>query len=50
MAEEKKVDNPADQSASAKRQRTTPKQRRKQSAMRYITILFAAAFVLMLFT
>ena len=50
MADEKKVDNSADQSASAKRQRTTPKQRRQQSAMRYITILFAAAFVLMLFT
>ena len=50
MADEKQVDNSADQSASAKRQRTTPKQRRQQSAMRYITILFAAAFVLMLFT
>ena len=50
MAEEKKVDAAADQSAPSKRQRTSPKQRRQQSAMRYITILFAAAFVLMLFT
>ena len=50
MAEEKNVDTAADQSASPKRQRTTPKQRRHQSALRYITILFAAAFVLMLFT
>ena len=50
MADENKVDATPEQSASAKRQRTTPKQRRKQSAMRYITILFAAAFVLMLFT
>ena len=50
MAEEKKVDSVSDQSAPTKRQRTTPKQRRQQSAMRYITILFAAAFVLMLFT
>ena len=50
MAEEKKVDAASEQSTPAKRQRTTPKQRRQQSAMRYITILFAAAFVLMLFT
>ena len=50
MAEEKKVDTAADQSAPSKRQRTSPKQRRQQSALRYITILFAAAFVLMLFT
>ena len=50
MSEEKKVELDSDQTASAKRQRTTPKQRRQQSAMRYITILFAAAFVLMLFT
>ena len=50
MAEEKKVDTASEQSAPGKRQRTTPKQRRQQSAMRYITILFAAAFVLMLFT
>ena len=50
MAEEKKVDTASEQSTPAKRQRTTPKQRRQQSAMRYITILFAAAFVLMLFT
>ena len=50
MAEEKKVDAAADQSAPSKRQRTSPKQRRQQSALRYITILFAAAFVLMLFT
>ena len=50
MAEEKKVEAVSDQPAPAKRQRITPKQRRQQSAMRYITILFAAAFVLMLFT
>ena len=50
MAEEKKVDTAADQSAPSKRQRTSPRQRRQQSALRYITILFAAAFVLMLFT
>ena len=50
MAEEKKVDTSSEQSTPAKRQRTSPKQRRQQSAMRYITILFAAAFVLMLFT
>ena len=50
MAEEKKVDTASEQSTPAKRQRTSPKQRRQQSAMRYITILFAAAFVLMLFT
>ena len=50
MAEEKKVDASSEQSTPAKRQRTSPKQRRQQSAMRYITILFAAAFVLMLFT
>ncbi len=50
MSEEKKVDAAADQSASSKRQRTSPKQRCQQSALRYITILFAAAFVLMLYT
>ena len=50
MAEEKKVEAGSDQPAPVKRERTTPKQRRQQSAMRYITILFAAAFVLMLFT
>ena len=50
MAEEKKVEAAPEQSSPAKRQRTSPKQRRQQSAMRYITILFAAAFVLMLFT
>ena len=50
MAEEKKVDTASEQSTPAKRQRTSPKQRRQQSALRYITILFAAAFVLMLFT
>ena len=50
MAEERKVDAAADQSAPSKRQRTSPRQRRQQSALRYITILFAAAFVLMLFT
>ena len=50
MAEETKVDASSEQSTPAKRQRTSPKQRRQQSAMRYITILFAAAFVLMLFT
>ena len=48
MADEKKTEQASEQ--PAKRQRTTPKQRRQQSAMRYITILFAAAFVLMLFT
>ena len=50
MSEEKKVDAAADQSASSKRQCTSPKQRCQQSALRYITILFAAAFVLMLYT
>ena len=50
MADENKVDNPADQSSPSKRQRTPSKPRRPQSAMRYIPIRFAAAFVLMLFT
>ena len=36
--------------AASKRQRTSPKKRRQQSAMRYITIMFGAAFVLLLFT
>lgn len=49
MAEEKKIEA-SEPSAAPKRQRTTPQQRRQQSAMRYITILFAAAFVLLLFT
>ncbi len=47
MAEEKK---PEAEAATAGRKRTTPRQRRQKSALRYITILFAAAFVLLLFT
>ena len=50
MAEEKKIETPAEGPAAPKRQRTSPQQRRQQSAMRYIAILFAAAFVLLLFT
>ena len=50
MAEEKKEEITPDQSAAPKRQRTSPQKRRQQSALRYITILFAAAFVLLLFT
>ena len=49
MAEEKKTETPQAQSAP-KRQRTSPQKRRQQSALQYITILFAAAFVLLLFT
>ncbi len=49
MAEENKLETAAETPAP-KRQRTSPKQRRQQSAMRYITILFAAAFVLLLLT
>ena len=48
MAEEKKTE-PV-QAETPKRQRTSPQKRRQQSALRYITILFGAAFVLMLFT
>ena len=50
MAEEKKIETSAEGPAAPKRQRTSPQQRRQQSAMRYIAILFAAAFVLLLFT
>ena len=50
MADEKQVESTADQSAAPKRPRTSPQKRRQQSALRYITILFAAAFVLLLFT
>ena len=49
MAEEKKTDAPQTEGAP-KRQRTSPQKRRQQSALQYITILFAAAFVLLLFT
>ena len=49
MAEEKNTESVQTESAP-KRQRTSPKKRRQQSALRYITILFGAAFVLMLFT
>ena len=51
MAEENKAaDTSQNPEASARRPRTTPKKRRQQSALRYITILFATAFVLLLFT
>ena len=50
MAEEKKIETSADTPAESKRQRTSPQQHRQQSAMQYITILFAAAFVLLLLT
>ena len=46
MTEEKKPED----TTQPKRSRMTPQQRRQKSALRYITILFAAAFVLMLFT
>lgn len=49
MSEEKKMEA-SEQPAVQKRPRTSPQQRRQQSAMRYITILFATAFVLLLFT
>ena len=49
MAEEKKT-APVQTEGAPKRQRTSPQKRRQQSALRYITILFGAAFVLMLFT
>ena len=49
MAEERKPDFPQTEPAP-KRPRTSPQKRRRQSALRYITILFAAAFVLLLFT
>ena len=49
MAEEKKTE-PVQTEGAPKRQRTSPQKRRQQSALRYITILFGAAFVLMLFT
>ena len=49
MAEEKKTE-PVQTENVPKRQRTSPQKRRRQSALRYITILFGAAFVLMLFT
>ena len=49
MAEEKKPDAPQTE-APVRRQRTSPQKRRQRSALRYITILFAAAFVLLLFT
>lgn len=49
MTEEKKTETPQPE-ATPKRQRTSPQKRRQQSALRYITILFAAAFVLLLFT
>ena len=49
MAEEKKTE-PVQTEGAPKRQRTSPQKRRRQSALRYITILFGAAFVLMLFT
>ena len=48
MAEEKKTD--AVPETPPKRPRTSPQKRRQQSALRYITILFGAAFVLLLFT
>ena len=50
MAEEKKPTAAEGESSLPRRPRTTPQKRRQQSALRYITILFAAAFVLMLFT
>ena len=51
MAEENKAaDTSQNPEAPARRPRTTPKKRRQQSALRYITILFATAFVLLLFT
>ena len=50
MAEEKKPTAAEGESSPPRRPRTTPQKRRQQSALRYITILFAAAFVLMLFT
>ena len=51
MAEENKAtDTSQNPEASVRRPRTTPKKRRQQSALRYITILFATAFVLLLFT
>lgn len=49
MAEEKKTEAPQTEGVP-KRQRTSPQKRRQQSALQYITILFAAAFVLLLFT
>ena len=49
MSEEKQTEQTQSQPAP-KRQRTSPQKRRRQSALRYITILFGAAFVLMLFT
>ena len=49
MAEEKKTEA-VQPEGTPKRQRTSPQKRRQQSALRYITILFGAAFVLMLFT
>ena len=50
MAEEKKPADIPEAEAPARRERTSPKKRRQQSALRYITILFATAFVLLLFT
>ena len=49
MAEEKKTEA-VQPEGTPKRQRTSPQKRRQQSALRYITILFCAAFVLLLFT
>ena len=49
MAEEKKTEA-VQPEGTPKRQRTSPQKRRQQSALRYITILFGAAFVLLLFT
>ena len=49
LAEEKKTE-PVQPEGTPKRQRTSPQKRRQQSALRYITILFGAAFVLLLFT
>ena len=49
MAEEKKTE-PVQPEGTPKRQRTSPQKRRQPSALRYIPILFGAAFVLLLFT
>jgi len=48
MAEEKNPDQTPQ--TPPRRQRTPQKKRRQQSALQYITILFATAFVLLLFT
>jgi len=48
MAEDHKNEPQAE--SAPRRPRTSPQKRRQQSALRYITILFAAAFVLLLFT